>query len=119
MENPGFDLIKLRYEAAFSQCLQREQYHISAFIENWPSVLNKIQTIVYGEIKSAGIRLYPLYPIGEDFINFGNPFKKIGIEIYYKTNGFVEKQAKLERIKNMGWKVYTFESKHSSITLEN
>jgi hypothetical protein len=110
--------IRNRYEKAYRESLNTNCNTLDYHIEDWHSVLNEVQRVIYDEIKSAGVRLYPFYPIGSGFINFGNPFKRIGIEILYKNFGFKEKQEKIERFKIEGWTVYTFETKYISYILE-
>lgn len=119
MVTPEYTSIKDRYKNGYKDALNAGRKQIQSFIEDWPAVLNQIETKIYQEIKTAGVSLYPIYPVENVFINFGNPFFKIGIEILYKTNGLKEKEEKLNILKKNGWTVYTFETKYTSFILED
>lgn len=119
MACPDYPVIKERYKKAYAACLNSGRKHIQEFIEDWPSILTQMETIIYQEIRTAGALLYPIYPVENVFVNFGNPFYKLGIEIFYKTNGQKEKQAKLDLLKEKGWTIYTFETKYISFVLED
>ena len=112
-QKPDFDSIKLLYEKSYSKALQTSSQKISTDVEDWYSVMNEVQFNVYNDIKYVGIFLYPLYPIGDYFIDFGNPFAKIGIEILYKDYGLSAKQDRINFFEANDWKVYTIESKNT------
>jgi len=112
-----FKRIKLEYEREFSDQSKKGSDHLSFHVEDWPNVLNEIQIEIFREIKSVGVCLYPFYPIGDSFINFGNPFSKIGLEIIYKDY-IQEKENKINEFKKKGWKVYKINTNHDRSTLE-
>ncbi len=111
MQKPDFDTIKKYYEISFSEATAGGNRNLDPDIEDWFAILNEVQFNLYQDIKFAGLRLYPLYPVGPYFIDFGNPFEKIGVEIFYKNHGQPEKQGRIDYFKSLGWTVYTIESR--------
>jgi very-short-patch-repair endonuclease len=112
-QKPNFDNIKFLYEKDYLKALERNVYKVLTNAEDWYAILNTVQLNLYNDIKLVGLLLYPYYPIGEYFIDFGNPFAKVGIEILYKNGGLENKQDRLNFFKENGWTVYTIDSKNT------
>ena len=107
-----FESIKKQYLELHSKAIQNNKEAMHFDVEDWRNTLSDIQLKVYKDIKSVGTYLYPLYPIGDYFIDFGNPFKKVGIEILYKEREREERLACIQYFEKLGWTVYTLESKY-------
>ncbi len=45
-----------------------------------------MEKIVYQEMNTAGVFFHPIYTEENIFVNLGNSFYKIGIEVLFKTN---------------------------------
>lgn len=52
--------------------------HFDPYIHDWK--FSKIESNVWGDIRGVGIPLYPQFPAERFFLDFANPFLKIGIE---------------------------------------
>ena len=70
--------------------------------------LTPIESALWHDIRAEGLVLYPQYPVGRFFVDFGNPVWKIAIECDGKAwhrdgERDAKRQADIER---MGWTVY-------------
>ena len=67
-----------------------------------------IEKIAWNHIRTEGsLALYPQYPVDRFYLDFGNPFLKIGLELDGKD--FHEKSKDIKRdliLKEHGWKIY-------------
>ena len=114
----NFEQINRLYQLSYQKALASGIHKLDFSIENWYHTLSNVQVKVFEDIKYVGLFLYPIYPIGEHFIDFGHPFKKVGIVVLYKD---FQRQERLEAIKyfeNKGWTVFTLESKAVFLTAE-
>jgi hypothetical protein len=110
INKPNFDLIKRLYDESYAKAKISNRIQLFLFEINWENSLNRIHLKIYHDIKTIGVWLYPYYPLGGFFLDFGNPFKKIGIEILYKDHGKKNKEKRLAYFKRMGWQIYLIES---------
>lgn len=79
---------------------------------DWIEKFSPIEDYVWGSIRYLGIPLYPQYPVGPFFLDFADPFKKIGIEVD-SVKWHQDKDAdrsRQQKIEAMGWKVYRIPS---------
>lgn len=110
-----FDLIKNHYEhltpyilEAYNKVKCRWTDPYSSGI-NWPKMFSPIEEVTWGCIRSFGrAPLYPQYPVGRYFTDFGNPAVKIAIECDGKE-WHLDKSKDMLRdreLKKLGWIVY-------------
>lgn len=116
--NINFNQVKQDYEQEFSDQLEKGSDKLSYHIEDWNNVLDKYQLEIFREIKSVGVWLFPFYPIGNHFVNFGNPFSKVGIEIIYK-NFKLEKEIKIQEFEKKGWEIHGISSIHNTLSVDD
>lgn len=66
-----------------------------------------IEDNVWGDIRYLGLPLYPQFPIGPYFVDFGDPIRKIGIEVDSKEwHKDWRKDAKRQReLEKLGWHI--------------
>lgn len=114
-----FDFLRDQYHTLYKNSLERGVYKLDYNLEDWHSTLSDIQLKLYNDIKDIGVFLYPLYPIGEYFVDFGNPYKKVGIEILYKEYERQERLDCVEIFRKLGWTIYTLESKYVTFSAED
>jgi hypothetical protein len=107
-----FESIRNLYLSLYNESIQKRRELLSFNVEDWHKTLYEIPLKVYNDIKSIGVFLYPIYPIGDYFVDFGNPFKKVGIEILYKEHQRQEKLDSIEYFEKRGWTIYRLESKY-------
>ena len=108
------DFVSIRdlYLKLYNESIEKRKELLHFGVEDWHSTLYEVALKVYNDIKSIGVFLYPIYPIGDYFVDFGNPFKKVGIEILYKERQRQERLDCIEYFEKRGWTIYRLESKH-------
>lgn len=114
----NFSILKSEYEKYFD-LYRKESYNktLPPYILDWSKHLNEIQFNIWLQIRCIGVWLYPFYPIGNKFINFGNPYEKVGIEILYED--FIEeKENKIKLFEENGWKVFRISSRYDTLSVE-
>lgn len=72
-----------------------------------------IEDIVWGDIRYLGLPLYPQFPVLNYFIDFGDPKRKIGIEVDSRQWHKDKEKDKIRqrRIENTGWRIYRIKSR--------
>lgn len=70
--------------------------------------MTPIEEWLWTDIRANGAVLYPQYPVGRFFVDFGNPVAKVAVECDGKAfHQDVEKDARRDReLRSMGWAVY-------------
>ena len=113
-----FEEIKKRYKVWFRRAIREQHYTLPYYeIQSWDKMLDAVAHNIFDDIKCLGVPLYPVYPISEfDYIHFGNPFIKIGIEIAYKNSSREKIDRKLKRLRSMGWTIYETDSRKAYFT---
>lgn len=113
--NEMFHKIRVHYEYLTPRILEANRKFrtrwVSPYSEHvdWPNFMSDIEFMTWMAIRSFGAApLYPQYPAGKYFVDFGNPFVKVAIECDGKE---FHKDAKKDmlRIKDLyelGWTVY-------------
>lgn len=114
----NFNQIKKDYEQEFSDQSKKGSDKLSFHVEDWNNVLDKSQLEIFREIKSIGVWLFPFYPIGNQFVNFGNPFSKVGIEIIY-NNFKQEKEIKIQEFEKIGWEIHKIPAFNNTLSVED
>lgn len=102
-----FKNIRDIYEIMMPNILDSYPYidtHFYPFFEN----MSPIEKLLWYDIKDYGLPLYPQFPIGRYFVDFGDPVKKIAIEadgreFHKDIQKDTDRQLKIE---SEGWKVY-------------
>lgn len=88
-------------------------------IQPWDKVLDQICLRIFQDIKSIGIRLYPIFPISADqYFHFANPYNRTAIQVIYKNSKVSIINRKLEIFKPQGWTVYKTQSTKAIHTFE-
>jgi very-short-patch-repair endonuclease len=70
--------------------------------------MTPIEYWLWGDIRENNLILYPQYPVGGMFVDFGNPVARIAIECdgaaYHKDKE--KDRARDARLRDLGWSVY-------------
>jgi len=70
--------------------------------------LTAIEDVVWEEIRSLDLVMYPQYPVGPYFVDFGNPVARVAIECdgqaYHQDRQRDDERQQV--IEGMGWQVY-------------
>lgn len=109
-----FDSIREHYtlmEPHIFEVSKREiQRWVSPYCSiDWPLTFSPIEMATWGVIRSYGrAPLYPQYPVGRYFVDFGNPVVKVALECDGKE-WHTDKAKDLRRdtkLRELGWKVF-------------
>jgi hypothetical protein len=74
---------------------------------DWSRIFTPIEFDMWCAIRSAGMDLWPQFPVGRYFIDFADPIKRIGIECDGKRWHDQEKDAKRDaELLREGWFIY-------------
>lgn len=75
---------------------------------DWSQIFSPIEFQAWCVIRCKGnIPLYPQYPVGKYFLDFGNPYFKIGLELDGKKYHDEQKDKQRDTLlKEMGWRVF-------------
>ncbi len=70
--------------------------------------LTPIERLLWSDIRTEGVVLYPQYPVGRFFVDFANPAAKVAIECdgasFHTDQG--RDDARQAEIEDLGWHVY-------------
>lgn len=72
--------------------------------------MTPIEFALWGDIRSLSAILYPQYPVGRRFVDFGNPCARVAIECdgrAFHQDEKADRQRQAE-IESYGWTVYRF-----------
>lgn len=77
-------------------------------VADWRLYLNDIEWLVWEDIRFWGVRLYPQFPVGKRFVDFGNPYVKVALEVDGKEwhGNMVAEGARDLELGALGWTVY-------------
>lgn len=84
------------------------QYYIS-YIMNYHALFTPIERDAWNSIRCKGrVVLYPQYPVGQYYVDFGNPHLKIALELDGKEwhKDKERDQARDEEIEKLGWATF-------------
>lgn len=105
-----FARIKAFYrEKASAICAARDDWGIDPYAwEEAGIVLTPIEAGLWHDIRAESLVLYPQYPVGRFFVDFGNPVWKVAIECDGKRwhTDHERDQRRQAEIEAMGWRVY-------------
>lgn len=74
---------------------------------NWGRYFSPIEQIAWGSIRSHYMALYPQFPVFNYFIDFANPYLRIGLELDGKEfHDPVKDKVRDELLYNHGWRIF-------------
>ena len=80
---------------------------INPYFLDWAIHFSSIEESAWMCIRSRGIPLYPQFPLFNYFIDFANPYQRIGIELDGKEYHDVEKDKERDDLlAKYGWKIF-------------
>lgn len=90
-----------------------------SYITDYKQIFSPIEFDAWCSIRSKGrIVLYPQYPVGNFYVDFGNPFLKIALELdgkeYHLDKG--KDQARDKELNKLGWTVFRITGKEMQRT---
>jgi len=95
-------------ERIFAEIEKAYPLRISPYFYKWETVFTPIEKRAWHDIRILGLPLYPQIPVGKYFIDFGDPIKKIGVEVdgaaWHKDER--RDNERQQAIENMGWEIW-------------
>jgi len=90
-----------------------ERYRVEPNFLPWSLMFTPIEDMAWQEIRYIGLPVYPQYPVGKYFLDFGSPKFKIGIELDGKEfhKDYKKDLARDEELLQLGWKIFRIEGK--------
>ena len=87
---------------------QRPNTFYASYPFDWNKIFSPIEKQAWQAIKcKGGIVLYPQFPVGRFFVDFGNPYLKIALELDGKEFHSAERDIiRDSELKELGWTVY-------------
>lgn len=100
-------IIRRAYRYMTPRILARSR--TSPYFLDWLPTFTPIEYDAWISIRQLGMPMFPQYPVGRYFVDFGDPQKKIAIECDGKQWHDPEKDAKRDaELIELGWIVYRF-----------
>lgn len=112
MRKPNFDAIRAYYAKHMPAIMaaRRNEWGIYAYQWEEEQILSMtfIEFCLWQDIRRNGLVLYPQFPVGRFFVDFGNPVAQVAIEcdgaqFHMDAAKDAARQREIER---MGWTVY-------------
>ncbi len=87
---------------------------IDPYLMDWLPIFTPIEVIAWNKIRSLGrIALYPQFPLFNYFIDFANPYLRIGLELDGKDfHDDVKDKLRDQKLSEFGWKIYRVKGIH-------
>ena len=105
-----FDVIKKHYETSKKEIFMygKNEWGIDPYAWDELYTLSPIERALWHDIRSIDCVLYPQYPVGGYFVDFGNPVAKVAIECDGKAFHIdkVKESIRQQNIEALGWTVY-------------
>lgn len=103
---------KIFYGTRMKQILaaKRNEWGIAPYEADWIEIFTPIEEALWHDIRALGGVLYPQFPVGRFFVDFGNPQARVAIECdgaAFHTD-YAKDKKRQDEIEAMGWAVYRF-----------
>ena len=81
--------------------------HYTPYPVDWTRIFTPIESMVWTEIRGAGLPFFPQFPVGKYFADFADPKKRIAIECDGAAfHSFEKDRQRNEFFASQGWSVY-------------
>jgi len=112
MHTQNYSAIRAHYAMHSERIMNagRGKFGIGAYAWDGILTLTPIEQALWADFRSLGIVMYPQYPVGRFFVDFGNPKAHVAIECdgaAYHQDVESDKRRQQE-IQSLGWTVYRF-----------
>lgn len=102
-------MIRAAYDDWMPHIMEASRNHrkISPYFIDWLPLFTPIENDAWNSIRFCGVPLYPQVPAMDYFIDFANPYKKIGLELDGKD--FHDPASDLKRdehLRKYGWRIF-------------
>ncbi|MDB5013918.1 MAG: hypothetical protein JWQ25_2120 [Daejeonella sp.] len=118
-------IIRHCYNTQMYELISTAKQNISSWIDinflDWDKHFSPIEKIVWSSIRSTPhLVMYPQFPLFNYFIDFANPFLKIGLELDGKDfHNQIDDEMRDKMFLKYGWKIYRASGKLSNSDKED
>lgn len=104
-------VLRYVYQQKYSEIIEASREHIRGWVDpyfvNWLKDASPIESRAWIDIRGLGTPLYPQFPLFNYFIDFANPYLKVGVELDGKEwHDPVKDRTRDEFLASAGWHVY-------------
>jgi len=102
-------IIKEIYKKALPIIMKNEQQGrgVDPYFLDWFNSFSPIEQLAWHDIRCHGGRLYPQFPVLNYFIDFANPYHKIGVEVDGAQFHNIDKdRLRDEQLYHHGWRIF-------------
>lgn len=94
-------------EAGFGSWGKDDPYEIA----DWASIFTPIEAAFWSDVRANSLPLWPQYPVGRFFVDFGNPVRKVAVECDGREFHLdkAKDAARDAELRRLGWSVYRIE----------
>ena len=123
MNIPNFKEIRAHYTRHNDRIMNanRGRFGLPAYAWNGLVSMTPIEEFIWEKFRYLGIVMYPQYPVGRFFVDFGNPKAKVAIECDGRAYHQDKKKDAIRQksIVSMGWTVYRFTGRECRQSIED
>jgi len=107
-----WDGIRHLYQENLPEIMERQKISRSAWADpyflDWNRIFSPIEQMVWCAIRTEGpVVLYPQFPVDNVFIDFANPYLKIGLEVDGKAyHNKAKDQLRDQALAQKGWRIF-------------
>jgi very-short-patch-repair endonuclease len=102
-----FDVFREAYKYALPKIMKYAPKGVDPYFLNWMSYFTPIEEQAWLSIRYHGLPFYPQLPILRYYLDFGNPYYKIGIELDGKDYHDIERdKIRDQNLNDAGWRIF-------------
>lgn len=116
--------IRKIYNEMLPDIMESSRQDIRSMVEpyyvDWSKIFTPIEEDAWYSIRIRDIALYPQFPVLNCFIDFANPYLKIGVELDGKNyHDPVKDKARDERLQKEGWTIYRISGRECYVRFQH
>lgn len=116
-------VLRYVYQQKYGEIIEASSRNVRAWADpyfaNWMKDSSPIEFRAWGDIRSRGTPLYPQFPLFNYFIDFANPYLKVGVELDGKDwHDPVKDKARDEFLTSVGWHIYRITGAEANRTVD-
>lgn len=94
---------------------------INPYFYDWGKIFSPIEELAWNSIRSIGVPLYPQFPVFNYFIDFANPYARIGLELDGKEyhNAEKDRERDIMLYEKFDWKIFRIEGRETMVQSKN
>lgn len=116
-------VLRYVYQQKHAEIIEASASHIRGWVDpyfvDWMVDASPIERIAWGDIRGRSTPLYPQFPLFNYFIDFANPYLKVGVELDGKQWHNADKdRVRDEFLASVGWHIYRITGSEAHKTVD-